>query len=337
MDSFGQVPVSDTNGASIGDEMWSMLGLGAVDERLYRMLLQAPGQELSAVIESSGLSAQDVGASCEVLLGLRLVRRARGRIEALEPRAALSALARQRQDVLDQVGSVAHDLGVTFGAARLRADPHSLFQVLRGADEIAQRHLELVQAAMSSICVVAVPPFVTGSDSSTGAVIRAALSRGVRIRVVYDAAILQDADAFTALSEGSVDGEETRTVSGVSTRFIIIDEGTTMLPIISEPDRSDASAIVVARSEITQALLELFEYHWSRGQPLTTRRSPALDDDLDMALLELLSGGLTDQVIAHRLRCSERTLRRRINALLRHFGVSNRFQLGATAVRRGWL
>ncbi|GAA4845766.1 helix-turn-helix domain-containing protein [Luteimicrobium xylanilyticum] len=320
-------------------EMWTLLGLEEVDELVYRALLEHPGRMPTDVAARAEVSFEEFDRSAATLVGLRLVRRVDDRLEALEPRAALTALARQRQSVLDQVGDVAQDLGMTFGAARLKADPATLFQVLRGRDEIVQRHIELVQAATSSIWVTATPPFITGTDEATDAVVQAALRRGVRIRVVYDTSALRDPVIYEYLAESAGRGEQTRVRPDLRTRLILVDEGTAMVPVVPETERSDPRAVVIARSSVTQALCELFEYHWAQAEPLHEHgdRGQRSDGAVDRELLVLLANGLTDQVIAHRLGCSERTLRRRIAELSTQLAATSRFQLGASAARRGLL
>ncbi|HUC59581.1 MAG TPA: hypothetical protein VMA95_19430 [Streptosporangiaceae bacterium] len=56
-----------------------------------------------------------------------------------------------------------------------------------------------------------------------------------------------------------------------------------------------------------------------------------------MAVLRLLSLGLTDDVIARRLCVSLRTERRIITSLMDVMAVRSRFQLGQEAARRGYV
>ena len=60
-------------------------------------------------------------------------------------------------------------------------------------------------------------------------------------------------------------------------------------------------------------------------------------DDQGMAVLRLLSLGLTDDVIARRLCVSLRTERRIITSLMDVMAVRSRFQLGQEAARRGYV
>ncbi|MFJ2635212.1 hypothetical protein ACIO6U_25150 [Streptomyces sp. NPDC087422] len=75
---------------------------------------------------------------------------------------------------------------------------------------------------------------------------------------------------------------------------------------------------------------------WQRAAPLN---APAEDPPAgeDRLMLSLLVGGLKDEAIARQLGWSIRTMRRRMSGLDGRLGVTNRFQAGAVATRRGWI
>lgn len=62
--------------------------------------------------------------------------------------------------------------------------------------------------------------------------------------------------------------------------------------------------------------------------PLTTR---------ELELLALVAGGLRNREIAHTLAVSEQTVKNHLSSVLHKFGVPNRTQAVAYAVRHGWL
>jgi DNA-binding NarL/FixJ family response regulator len=54
-------------------------------------------------------------------------------------------------------------------------------------------------------------------------------------------------------------------------------------------------------------------------------------------LVELLSEGRTDDVVARTLGCTRRTLQRRLRRVFEKLGAASRFQAGALAERAGWI
>ena len=86
--------------------------------------------------------------------------------------------------------------------------------------------------------------------------------------------------------------------------------------------------MLVHRSRLTDALVSLFEALWTNAATLSAS-AETLDLDgtgelepSDRTLLRLLDAGLKDETIARHLRLSERTLRRRVTALLDRLGAS---------------
>ncbi len=71
--------------------------------------------------------------------------------------------------------------------------------------------------------------------------------------------------------------------------------------------------------------------------PTADERSTAQPTDDELALLRLLSRGLTDEVVAQRLGLTGRTLRRRLRSAMDKLGASSRFEAGFRLAHSGWL
>ena len=113
-----------------------------------------------------------------------------------------------------------------------------------------------------------------------------------------------------------------------------------MLPL--RPGTSKApspSFVVVHRSGLFDALSALFETLWRLALPLSSpvsnssRQAPVLDAD-EQRILALMNSGLSDEAIARQLGLSQRTLQRRVRALMDRFHAVTRYQLGVQAARR---
>lgn len=63
---------------------------------------------------------------------------------------------------------------------------------------------------------------------------------------------------------------------------------------------------------------------------------PELTPD-EIAVLQTLATGVTDEVAAARLGWSPRTLRRRLRSAMDKLGAESRFQAGCVATRGGWV
>jgi DNA-binding NarL/FixJ family response regulator len=82
----------------------------------------------------------------------------------------------------------------------------------------------------------------------------------------------------------------------------------------------------------------LFDMVWERALPLDAGSRPerVVDEPAaeDRMLLQMLTAGLKDQVIARQLDVSLRTARRRLAQLMTTTGATSRFQLALAAAAR---
>lgn len=95
--------------------------------------------------------------------------------------------------------------------------------------------------------------------------------------------------------------------------------------------RGRDGAVVVHRGLLVRVLGDLFEALWAQADPQQATRGAA---DQHEQLADLLLTGLTDQAIGHQLGVGQRTVQRRIAALLVDLGAVTRFQAGVQAALR---
>ncbi|MEU7022146.1 helix-turn-helix domain-containing protein [Streptomyces sp. NPDC046203] len=111
----------------------------------------------------------------------------------------------------------------------------------------------------------------------------------------------------------------------------------------------EPTAAVVHSSSLLDALIALFESQWAAASPLHVTDSGELADSGDSPLptvhlaederylLSLIVAGVADKAIASQLWVSQRTVQRRIQALMQRAGALTRTQLVWQAAQRGWL
>jgi DNA-binding NarL/FixJ family response regulator len=97
---------------------------------------------------------------------------------------------------------------------------------------------------------------------------------------------------------------------------------------------------MVTAPGIVAALGELFDRVWDTALPLEDVPVADLATGItptERELLRILSTGLTDEGAAKRLGVSLRTVKRRMEDLMRRLDAGSRFEAGFKAGRRGWL
>jgi DNA-binding CsgD family transcriptional regulator len=166
----------------------------------------------------------------------------------------------------------------------------------------------------------------------------ALLSRGVKLRLIYQEAIRNDPTTL-GYARGLVElGALVRTAPLMGQRLFICDRRFALLPI--DPGDRARGAIFVSAAGVVASLVELFEYRWATASPLEAGQSVNPETgltDVERELLALLADGKTDDAAAKRLDVSLRTIRRMMADLMARLGAKSRFEAGIKAARRGWL
>jgi DNA-binding CsgD family transcriptional regulator len=221
-------------------------------------------------------------------------------------------------------------------------------EIVTGPEALGQWFVRLQQQARHEVLVLDRPPYALAAANPIEAM---SLSRGVAWRGIYSPEALDRPGALAELHGHVARGEQARVLSGLALKLAIADRRTALLPLSLDMD--NVQAAVVHSSTLLEGLLDLFESYWQRAVPLGVvaappKPGPATDTEAadpvhtapsapDRALLTLLVSGLKDDAIARQLGLSTRTLRRRLQHLLDELGVTNRFQAGVQASRRGWI
>lgn len=166
-----------------------------------------------------------------------------------------------------------------------------------------------------------------------------ALERGVRVRTVYDASVLQDAPVLALVNSCIEASEEGRVCQRVPLNLVIFDDDRVVLSVPGD-GVNRRMLVVIHDSGLLDVLRDLFGVFWGRGFPLTADAGDgaATSDDTEARrLISYLAAGLTDEAIARELSISTRTLGRRIARLEETLDARGRFQLAIQASRRGWV
>jgi len=216
--------------------------------------------------------------------------------------------------------------------------------VVRGANAVGQRFAQLQMSAREEVLgfvkaeIAVVPPEDNKEED-------AAVTRGVRYRVVIERSAFDRPGFFAAASDSLNAGEEVRVVQELPLRLLIVDRRIALVPLLSGPGGA-IGALIVHSSGMLDALIALFDRVWRDGLPLVLGTDGSDDmvegpsdglPVLDAKILGLLLAGLTDQAVANQLNLSMRTVQRRVRALMDLVSADTRLQLGFHAARRGWI
>ncbi|WP_109474308.1 LuxR C-terminal-related transcriptional regulator [Ornithinimicrobium cavernae] len=324
-------------------------GLDPSDEELYRLLVRAVETDLVHLAELADRPVQDTEAT---VLRLRdqglatVVESDPLRIAAAPPDVAFAPLLLRGRQALTEATLAVTELAEEHRANARRRDAGQLVEVVHGAAGIRQA-LRTVQLStreeMLWFCKAGHVAMASGENDEE----YVGLARGVRYRVIYEQAMLDDPTMLVNVARGVRAGEEARAAPNLPVRLAIADRSLALCPLITNREGHDEpTAALVRDSNLLTALIALFDVYWSDASPLhvaglgdrvTVTSPPSALGPEELELLSLLVAGVTDKAIATRLGVSLRTVQRRISELMALAGAETRMQLAWQVAQRGWL
>lgn len=305
-------------------------------QRVYRDLLRTAPVDEDAFL--ADLDDPDDGRRwLDRFADLGLVRTdPDGRLHADPPRDVIEAWATERELEAARARRAASVLTRLYTAEQ--GIGSGWVELVAGHDEVRRRVHDLQAAARREVRALDRVPYRDEWPDRPEPVQFAALERGVRYRVLYEAGMLRRAAVLRSLRVGVAAGEQARVYADVPLRLLMSDAARAMV-VLPRPLTGDADALIVYPSPLFDALGQVFEAFWRLGEPVPDRPGDgsAEPSEETRRLLSLLAAGFTDDAIARDLGVSDRTVHRRVSRLLELLGARTRFQLGLQAARRGWL
>ncbi|MGW8597925.1 helix-turn-helix domain-containing protein [Streptomyces sp. NPDC055893] len=342
--------------------MLQALGLGRNEEAVYTALLSRPTASSQELVRQTGLGEPEVD---RVLLdlserGLVVVAaegddrlpdpsdgrspRPSARYRLTPPSVALAPLLVEQRNALHRAEAAFTMLTEQYRSTA--AHPAgSVVEVVVGREQVAHRFHQLQRGAQRELLMFLVgePSAVAREDADVSE--SSALDRGVDFRVVATKDYLDGPGVGKDVREGISAGLEIRLAESLPLKMMVSDRERAMVPLDMADSGGEPSAIVVHRSGLLTALVQLFEREWAQARPLfdTSRgvRAEAAADDRptegELEVLALMLAGVSDRRVASQLDVSIRTVERRTRSLMDRAKADSRLQLGWHAARAGWL
>lgn len=165
------------------------------------------------------------------------------------------------------------------------------------------------------------------------------LGQSVQARVVFDADLLADDRLHTVIQARADAGDDQRSSRSLPFSAYVNDTGTAVLDL--EGDQGTTVGLMLTGRASARAIERFAEWVWRLSVRWRTDGRPDRDpyplEPRDQEILKLLAAGASDSTVARQLRISQRTVERRVRAILDRLNAVNRFQAGVIAARRGLL
>ena len=277
------------------------LGLSAHAAALYRRLCEQPSVRFGELPSIVGLAPADVQKVVAELVGARLAEydTATGVVRADPPLLAFPRLIARRTA---QFGEAVMEAAELTRRSPLWAEATERESQLVPAERVAGVAAEMC-AEEGDVLVVDTPTEQIGDLPRPP-------TRQLRL--------------LTGAVPASVNTPWLRHHTGRNGCYLVVGRRRALLPVNG---RWGEPAWLIEMPWLAEALAATFDRDW--------READDVESASQSALVALLASGLTDDALARRLGCSQRTIRRRIDALMRSMGTGSRFAAGVEAARRG--
>jgi DNA-binding CsgD family transcriptional regulator len=313
----------------------------AVITRVYLAVLQHPHPSRSLLV-AQGIREDLVDTSLRILDAQGMVRlREGGQLEVIPPDIALPNVAAELESRARQTRSAAHELAQVYFQARAQttAPDRSTLQVLQSMDELASATADIISAGTERIrCFRAMSPrtrdlFAAPLHSHEARSFGAG-GAPLEFTTTYTSEVLDLENALEVLEARERGGERFRFVSSVPFSALVVDETAAVVDTTLFEENGSGSVLVRSRPMV-RALGALADLFWDLGSPLPRTAGARTAEARDRTILALLAAGAPDATIARQTGVSQRTVERRVRALMDQLGAGTRFQAGVQAARRG--
>lgn len=157
--------------------------------------------------------------------------------------------------------------------------------------------------------------------------------------LVFEQSILEVEGAFSALETMRADGIEVRITPHLAFSVLAVDRTTAVIDV-THLDAAGGGSLYIQHRQLAGAFMDMCLGLFAASTPLPRSASGgslARLHQRDGQIIALLAAGASDLTIARQLAVSQRTVERRVRAIMEELGATTRFQAGVTAVRREFL
>jgi len=256
------------------------LGLLPAEAQVYLALVRNGALSGTAVASVTGYPRSSVYLTLNSLLHKGLVEGGPGhgsRFSVVPPDKALPSLVLQEKEAIAQREKIAARLGRRLASLLepTETTPDKLIQVIRSPRGVAERYERLQLEAKGSNEVFVKAPFFVAPGNP---VQEKASRRGVRVRAIYERAVLDVAAVKPYLAEWVKQGEQVRIYDGeLPHKLAIFDRKRALVHLTMPGDQM--RTLYIDHPELAVSLGIAFDALWEQSEPLasTDQQKPSVD------------------------------------------------------------
>lgn len=195
--------------------------------------------------------------------------------QAINPKRAFKELIKAKKKDLKEMEQLSKELEASFERKQTETAPLDFVQILTSKQSQINKFDDLIKASENTLYSFNKGPYATGfmrqieEIKAASAPLIKIIENGTKVKALFEAET-EHIDAFINMIEyyESI-GEEVRICAKLPIKMLLSDNKMAMVSLRSlSASRFKMTSMVVEHSDLTNALIELFESYWDKGMTI---------------------------------------------------------------------
>lgn len=295
----------------------------------------------------AGFNEADISESIPVMEARGMIRRldsASWRV--LPPDVVLPAYAMRLEDQARAVRSSVTAMARLFEQSEERSRGLEAFEGIRimtNLGDVRQGIARLVGTARAQVMTVYADSPVCRELLTAGREVHErdlhnSSGEPIHVRANYSDTLMGEPALPDVMRWRASAGEEQRVTPAMSLTCVANDTGLSLVDL--QDDNGGPHGLMISDRAFSRAISDLCRWAWPMGRPWrhgTGSDRIAGESPQSQIILQMMAAGASDAAIARYLRVSQRTVERRVRAIMDQLNSTTRFQAGVLAARQNLL
>lgn len=247
----------------------SKMGLSVNEAKVYLALLTRSTSAVSEIVTNSSVPQKMIYYTLQKLMKRGLCILVPGRVKRYRPtapRLVIGDFIEQAQTDITLSRKMMAELQKQYETPQSETTMPEHLEVIQSTARIVEHMLSLEKAATQEVLSFNKVPYAMSRRNREQL---RGLARGVKYRAIYEISEVRTLISRSIIEMYFEAGEEVKVVHSLPLKMMIFDHRTLMFALDSQVSSAkDITAVIVRRSNLIDALSELFEVYWQTAMTL---------------------------------------------------------------------
>lgn len=241
------------------------------------------------IIENNALTASEIAKLSEIPQGrvydvldslskkgfCYVIAGSKKRYQAVNPEIAFKGYIEKKQEEVQSTIALKEQFKTFYDQNKSTNNPIDYFQLLTSKQSQIEKFDHLINISSTKLYSFNKKPYATGFNRSKDQIInasaplRATLERGTCVRAIFEEEDEDNWESFKVMIDYYHSlGEEVRIIKQLPMKMLLADNSTAMISLQTRSEQKfNVTSMVVEHTDLTQGLMDLFEFYWQQATP----------------------------------------------------------------------